>query len=72
MNFTGSTPPHTSIGRHLTTEELAHFLSLKSQSIRKRYSLTGSYHGVRPIKLPNRRLLWPADSLEQLAKEGQQ
>ena len=59
--------PTISTDRRLTTEEFATAISLKAQSIRKRYSLTGSYHGVRPIKLPNRRLLWPADSLEQLA-----
>lgn len=56
--------------RRLTTEEFAAAISLKAQSIRKRYSLTGSYHGVRPIKLPNRRLLWPADAFEALANQG--
>jgi hypothetical protein len=65
-----STSFPTPTGRPLTTEEFARFLSLKSQSIRKRYSLTGSYHGVRPIKLPNRRLLWPVDSVEQFMKGG--
>jgi len=56
----------TTSGRLLTTEEFAAAISLKAQSIRKRYSLTGSYHGVRPIKLPNRRLLWPTNAVEQL------
>lgn len=66
MIITGNTPPRTSIERHLTTEEFAHFLSLKSQSIRKRYSLTGSYHGIRPRKLANGRLYWPADDIYKL------
>ncbi|MCM2491541.1 DNA-binding protein [Burkholderia glumae] len=50
----------------LTTEELALALAMSAQSIRKRYSATGSYFGLRPVKLPNRKLRWPADSLEQL------
>jgi hypothetical protein len=50
----------------MTTEQLAADLRLKPQSIRKRYCETGSYFGLRPIKLPNRRLMWPADSLVQL------
>lgn len=60
--------PH-STGRNLTTEEFATKLGLNAQSIRKRYSQTGSYFQVRPVKLPNRRLLWPADALDQLIKQ---
>ncbi|WP_321789805.1 DNA-binding protein [Paraburkholderia sp. J94] len=54
----------------LSTEELATLLTLRPQSIRKRYCQTGSYFCLRPVKLPNGRLMWPADSLAQLA-EGQ-
>lgn len=50
----------------MTTEQLATALGLKPQSIRKRYCETGAYFCLRPIKLPNRRLAWPADSLVQL------
>lgn len=50
----------------MTTQELADALGLKPQSIRKRYCETGSYFCLRPVKLPNRRLMWPADSLAQL------
>ena len=59
-------------GYGLTTEELAAALSLHPQSLRKRLSQTGAYFGIRPTKLPNGRLLWPADSLERLAKGGAQ
>lgn len=52
--------------RHLTTEEFAQKLGMSAQTLRKRYSQTGSYFSVRPIKLPNRRLLWPANAVEQL------
>ena len=50
----------------LTTEELASMMSVRPQSIRKRYMETGSYHGVRPVKLPNRFLAWPSNTVEQL------
>jgi len=49
-----------------TTQKLADELGIKPQSIRKRYCETGAYYCLRPIKLPNRRLMWPADSLAQL------
>lgn len=52
--------------RLFSTDELAAEIKVRSQSIRKRYSQTGSYWGVRPVKLPSGRLLWPADSIEQL------
>lgn len=50
----------------LSTEELAAATKARPQSIRKRYCQTGSYWGLRPVKLPSGRLLWPADSIEQL------
>ncbi|CAN0618011.1 conserved protein of unknown function [Burkholderia multivorans] len=53
----------------LTTEELASLMSVRPQSIRKRYMKTGSYHGVRPTKLPNRFLAWPNNSVQQLMGE---
>jgi hypothetical protein len=51
----------------LSTEELATQLTLRPQSIRKRYCETGAYYCLRPVKLPNGRLMWPADAIEQLA-----
>lgn len=50
----------------MTTEQLALLLSILGQSIRKRYCETGSYYCLRPVKLPNGRLMWPADSIAQL------
>lgn len=66
MNHDGIIPPPVPGSRPLTTDELAKSLSLKAQSIRKRYSLTGSYHGVRPHKAANGRLYWPADEIHKL------
>lgn len=54
---------------HLTTEEFAAALVVEPQSVRRRYSETGSYHGVRPTKLPNRRLLWPVVAVRQLLND---
>ncbi|WP_392385161.1 hypothetical protein [Marinomonas primoryensis] len=48
----------------LSTEELACILKIKSASIRVRLCNTGSYHGIKPQKLPNGRLLWPASALQ--------
>lgn len=58
----------SSTRQFITTEELASALSLRPQSIRKRYMETGSYHGVRPVKLPNRFLAWPLDAVERLMR----
>lgn len=44
----------------LSTAEFAKLHGLQPRSIRQRVSDTGSYYGVRPQKLANRRLLWPA------------
>ena len=52
-------------GRDRTTKEFAWLIDIKPQSILKRYSQTGSYFGVCPIKLPNRLLRWPADAIEK-------
>ncbi|MCA8182350.1 DNA-binding protein [Burkholderia vietnamiensis] len=60
------TPAMSASRPFLTTEELASMMAVRPQSIRKRYMQTGSYHGVRPVKLPNRFLAWPSNALEQL------
>lgn len=52
--------------RRLTTDEFAAGLGLAAQSIRKRLCQTGSYFGIVPLKLPNGRLMWPANALEAL------
>jgi hypothetical protein len=43
-----------------TTEAFAKRQGAKAQTVRKRLCETGSYFGVTPLKLANRRLLWPA------------
>jgi hypothetical protein len=56
----------STISAGLTTQQLANSLKMQAQSIRKRYCQTGSYFGVRPCKLPNGKLRWPTDSIQQL------
>lgn len=51
-----------------TTEALADRLGIKPQSIRARLCRKGSYYGLKPLKLPNGRLLWPEDAREQLTQ----
>lgn len=54
----------------LSTDEFAAVMAVDPRSIRKRYSSEGSYHGVRPTKLPNRRVLWPVEEVRQLRSGG--
>lgn len=50
-----------------TTESLAVQCAVKPASVRVKLCRDGSYYGLRPIKLPNGRLLWPDDAQERLA-----
>ncbi len=51
---------------HLTTEALAAALGIKPQTLRANLCRNGHYFGIRPVKTPNRFLLWPADAVERL------
>lgn len=48
---------------NLTTEQFAEALHGKPSTIRTRLCKTGSFWGIKPIKLPSGRLLWPADAV---------
>ena len=62
---------YPAVGVGKSTSEFAEELRLQPESLRKRYSQHGSYFGVRPEKLPNGRLRWPMDALDQLiARNG--
>jgi hypothetical protein len=50
----------------LTTEALAARLGIKPQTLRANLCRNGHYFGLKPIKTPNRFLLWPADAVELL------
>lgn len=53
-----------------STEVLAEYLNIKPQTIRAALCRDGHYLGLRPVKLPNRRLLWDANALEALIAGG--
>lgn len=52
----------------LDTDAFAAINGVKGQTVRKRLCETGSYFGVRPKKLVNRRLKWPACQVEATVK----
>ncbi|QND83300.1 Uncharacterized protein ChrSV_1073 [Chromobacterium vaccinii] len=56
----------------LSTDEFATAVGMRPQSIRKSYSRKGHALGIRPIKLPNGKLRWPLDHIEQLIPGAQQ
>lgn len=60
----------TQLQHNYTTEELAELLRGKPNAIRTRLCKTGSYFGVKPIKLPSGRLLWPAERVAILLDGG--
>jgi hypothetical protein len=43
----------------MTTEEVAKLFKVRPNTIRVSLCRFGHYLGIQPIKLPNRRLLWP-------------
>jgi hypothetical protein len=43
-----------------STKQFAAANQVKPQSVRARFCRTGSYFGVRPIKLANGRTAWPS------------
>ena len=57
---------HNPINHNLTTEQFALVLQGKPSTIRTRLCKTGSFYGIKPIKLPSGRLLWPADAVQAL------
>lgn len=51
---------------NLTTDQLGEAVRYNPNSIRSRLCKTGSFYGIKPIKLPSGRLLWPADEVQAL------
>ena len=64
---TNPLPSHVVPLYRLTTDEFAAERRVLPQSVRKQYAATGAYCGIVPLRLPNRRLLWPADTIKQIA-----
>ena len=52
--------------RKLDTAEAAERLRIRPQTLRRALCMQGHYYGMRPVKLPNGRLLWDAADLDRL------
>lgn len=52
------------------TDKIAELLDVKGESIRRSLSVNGHYMGIKPVKLPNRRLMWPLAEFERLLSGG--
>lgn len=52
--------------RTLSTEQAAAALHIKPQTLRAALCRDGHYCNVRPLKLANRFLAWPADQIARL------
>ncbi len=50
----------------ISTEEVAARLLVQPQTVRRSLCVNGEYMGLRPVKLPSRRLLWDAAEVERL------
>lgn len=50
----------------LTTSEVAALTRTRPKSITAALSRDGHFCGLKPIRLPNRRLLWPAEQVERI------
>ena len=61
---------HIEVVYKLTTEEFAAEHRVRPQTVRKRYAATGTYCGVAPLRLPNRRLLWPTNTVARLVAQA--
>ena len=59
-------PGEINLDGRITTEEVARILGVTPGTVRRGLCVNGHYLGLRPIKLPNRRLLWPGDALRRV------
>lgn len=50
----------------IQTAALARQIGYKPASIRTAVWRNGHFQGIKPFRLPNGRLLWPADAVERL------
>lgn len=58
--------------RPLTTRELALAFGVTVGCVRNRHAASKSFMGIRPMRLPNGHLRWPAERVaELLGKDGQ-
>ena len=52
--------------RTYSTEQAAAVLHVRPQTLRAALCRDGHYFGIRPVKLPNRMLVWPCEAIDRL------
>ena len=58
--------------KNITTAKLAELLGCKPDTVRRSLCTKGHYLGIRPVKLPNNRLMWPLKDVAQILNSGGQ
>ena len=51
---------------YVTTMNFAESVGVKPTTVHRNLCVNGHYMGVKPIKLPDGRLLWPEDVIDQI------
>ncbi|BCF87063.1 hypothetical protein [Paraburkholderia largidicola] len=51
---------------HVDTVVAASMLLVDSKTLLKSHSQKGNYSGIRPVRLPSRKLAWPLADIEKL------
>ncbi|MEX3973540.1 hypothetical protein [Paraburkholderia caribensis] len=51
---------------HVGTDVAAVTLLVEPETMLKSHSIHGHYAGIRPVRLPNRKLAWPIAEIEKL------
>lgn len=54
------------IFKHITTKEFAKIVGVQDTTIHRALCMKGHYLGLRPVKLPNGRLIWSGERVEQI------
>lgn len=52
--------------KYLSTNEAAKAFRVQPATLRTAVWRDGAYYGITPVKMPNRRLLWPANDVSAL------
>lgn len=56
--------------QYIPTNELAARFGVKPDTVRRNLCTKGHFMGVKPLKMPNDRLLWPAVNPADIAARG--
>ncbi|MGW8157401.1 MAG: monooxygenase [Desulfoprunum sp.] len=56
--------------QYISTNDIAARFGVKGDTVRRNLCTQGHFLGLKPLKLPNGRLLWPAVSPDQIAAEA--